>query len=122
MSDFKGRHHLMKSICDMTQFVVDIATEYITASHLAQLFMESVLLKFGLCAVLIVDADSKFKGNFVEMAECLNIKVHVAASCNHRTVGVEQFHQFINHTTTIYAEERGTPECFVECGMVSAYD
>lgn len=108
-------------MCDMTQFVVAIATEFITASHIARLFIESVLLTFGLCAIIVVDADSKFKGTFVKMAMCLNICVHVAASYNHRTVGVERFHKFLNHTTTIYAEERGTPECFVECGMVSAY-
>ena len=83
--------------------------------------MESVLLKFGLCTVIVIDAGNKFKGTFVEMAECLDIHVHVAASHNHRTVGVERFHKFLNHTTKIYAEERGTPECFVECGMVSAY-
>ena len=55
------------------------------------------------------------------MADCLTIKMRVAASRSHRTVGVEHFHKFLNHTTTFYAEERGTPECFVECGMVSAY-
>ena len=59
-----------------------------------------------------MDADGKFKGTFVEMAQCLNIKLHVAAARNHRTVGVERFHRFLNHSTTIYAEERGTSECF----------
>ena len=87
MSDYKGRNHLMRSMCDMTQFVA-IPTQFVTASHLTRLFMESVLLKFGLCAVIVVDADSKFKGTFVEMAECLDMCVHVAASRNHCTVGV----------------------------------
>ena len=111
----------MNSMCNMMQFVVSVATEHITASYLARLFMEHVLLKFGLCAVIVVDTDSKFKSTFVEMAECLNIKVHVAASRNHHTVGVERFHIFLNHTNTIYDEERGTLECFVEYAMVAAY-
>ena len=51
----------------------------------------------------------------------MNIKFYVAAARNHRTVGVERFHRFLNHSTTIYAEERGTSECFVECGMILAY-
>ena len=121
MADYKGRNHLLNSMCDMTQFVVSIATEFVTASHLARLFMEGVLLKFGLCALIVVDADIKFKGTFAAMAKALNIKIHVAASRNHRTVGVERFHRFLNHSTTIFAEERGTSECFVECGMISAY-
>ena len=75
--------------------------------------MEGVLLKCGLCAVIAIDADSKLKGTFVQMAECLKIKVQVAASHNHR-IGFESFHKFFNHTTTIYTEERGTPEFFVE--------
>ena len=55
----------MNSTCDMTRFVVSIGTECITASFLAQLLMEGVLLKFELCAVIVVDADSKFKSTFV---------------------------------------------------------
>ena len=99
----------MNVMRDITQVVVSIGTEFITASFLERLFMEGVLLKFGLCAVIVVDADGKFKDTFVQMDECLKIKVYVAASRNHRTVGVERFHKCLNHTKTIYAEERGTP-------------
>ena len=69
----------MNAMCDMTQFVVSIATEFITASHLARLFMEGFLLKFGLCALIVVYVDNKFEGTFVSMADALNIRVHVAA-------------------------------------------
>ena len=105
----------------MTQFVVSVATEFITASHLARLFMECVLLKFGLCCLLVVDTDNKFKGVFVDMADSLNIRMYVAAARNHKAVGVERFHKFLNHATTIFSEERGSAECFVECGMLAAY-
>ena len=33
-------------------------------------------------------------------------------------VGVERFHNFLNHACKIFSEER---ECVVECGMRSAY-
>ena len=84
-------NHLMNSIYYIMQFISAIANEYITASHLAQLFMEDALLKFGLCTVIIVDA-----------------------SRDYFTVGIEQYHEFLNHTTTIYAKEWVTPEYFVE--------
>ena len=121
ISDYTGRNHLMNAMCDMTQFVVSIATEFITASHVAQLSMEGVLLKFGICALIVVDADNKFKGTFVYMANALKIRVHVVAARNHKTVEVERFRNFFNHVCKIFGEERETSEYFVECGMLSAY-
>ena len=121
MSDYTGRNHLMNSMCDMAQFVVSIATEFITASHLARLFMEGVLLKFGLCALIAVDVDNKFKGTFISIVDALKIRVHVAAARNHKTVGVEHFHKFLNHACKVFGKECETSECLVECGMLSAY-
>ena len=69
----------------------------------------------------MVDGDNKFKGIFVEMAESLGIRMHVTGARNHKAVGVERFHKFLNHATTIFSEERGSAECFVECGMLAAY-
>ena len=64
-----------------------------------------------------VDTNRKFKDTFVGMVEYLNIIVHVAASRNHCTMGVEQPHKFLNHTITMYTKEHGTPEYFVKCGF-----
>jgi len=36
---------------------------------------------------------------------------------NHKVVGVEQYHKFLNHDHCICAEECRTPESFVECSM-----
>ena len=66
--------------------------------------MESVLLKFGLCCLIVIDGDNKFKGIFVEMAESLGIRMHVTGARNHKAVGVERFHKFLNHATTIFSE------------------
>ena len=40
---------------------------------------------------------------------------------DHKAVGVERFHKFLNHAQKISIEERGTSEAFVEVSMASAY-
>ena len=57
----------MNSMCDLTQFVVSTLVENASSEILAQLFMETVVLSFGMVAVVVVDADSKFLGIFKEM-------------------------------------------------------
>jgi hypothetical protein len=58
---------------DMCQFVVSTALTKVNSSELAQAFMENVLLKFGLCLVVVVDDDSKFMSVFTQMCKALNI-------------------------------------------------
>ena len=108
ISDYTGRNHLLNCMYDMTQFFVSVATEFITTSHLVRLFIECVLFKFGLCCLIVFDTDNKFKGVFVSMADSLSIRMHVAAARNHKAVGVERFHKFLNHATIIFSEERGS--------------
>lgn len=55
------------------------------------------------------------------MCALLKIRFHAAAKRNHKSIGVERFHAFLNRGTTIFAEERGSNECFVEAAMVLAY-
>ena len=121
ISDYTGRNRLINAMCDMTQFVVSIATEFIIASHLARLSMLGVLLKCGICALIVVDADNKFKCTFVYMANTLKIRAHVVVARNHKTVEVEGFRNFFNHACKIFGVEREISEYFVECGMFSAY-
>ena len=117
MYDYIDRNHLNITY-NMTQFVVFIATEYITTLPLAQLLMESILLKTGLWSLIVVDSDNTFKGIFVEIVEALGTRRRSAG--NHKDVGNERFHKFLNHATTIFLEERGSVEYFVECSMLSA--
>ena len=116
-----GFKHLLNSMCDMSQFVVSVPVKQTSASYLARVFMENVLLKFGICAVIVVDDGSTFRGLFEEMCSLLKIRFHAAAKRNHRSIGVERFHAFLNRGTTIFSEERGSNECFVEAAMVLAY-
>ena len=71
--------------------------------------------------MIVVDKDGNFMGTFVQMGKALGIRVHVAAAHNHTTVGIERFHNFLNHSNKIYGEEHQTSEIFVEVAMVSAY-
>ena len=64
--------------------------------------MESVLLKFGLCVVIVADADSKIKDIFPALVECLLIHVRVAATRSHKTIGVLHFYQFVNHSSIFF--------------------
>ena len=57
----------MHNMCGITQFVVALVTEYITSFHLVRLFMDCLLLKSGLCAIIVVDSDCKFKDTFLVM-------------------------------------------------------
>jgi len=64
--------------------------------------MESVLLKFGLCVVIVADADSKFKDIVLALVECLVIHVRVATSRSHKTIGVLHFYRFVNHSSNCF--------------------
>ena len=116
-----GYKALLNAMCDMTQFVVSTPVKCLVAAHIARAFMEGVLLKVGLCVVVVVDEGREFCSLFRDMCRLLNIKCHVVAKRNHKAVGVERYHRFLNHSQRICSEERGTPASFVECGLTTAY-
>ena len=89
-----GMRFILNCMCDMTQFVVSTALSQATSSILAKAFMENVLLKFEICIVLVVDDENEFMGNFFAMAKSLNIRLHKAATRNHKAGGVERYHRF----------------------------
>ena len=112
---------LLNAMCDMTQFVVMTPVKKLECTYVARAFMESVLLRFGLCVLVVIDEGREFCGLFRSMCAKLNIRCHVVAKRNHKAVGVERFHRFLNHSQRICSEERGTPATFVECGLTTAY-
>ena len=63
--------HLLKAMCYLTQFVVSTITTETHAEHLAKLFMENVVIKFGMVATLVVDSGSRFKILFNDMCAAL---------------------------------------------------
>ena len=60
-------------MCDLMHFVVSTPTKNTTAENVVELFMEEVLLNFGMCAVIVIDYDSTFKGTFQKMCDPLKI-------------------------------------------------
>ena len=71
----KDTIQLMKSMCDLTQFVISSVVQNINAEIIAKTFMEEVDLSFGMKAVIVVDADSKFRSVFEDM--CKSLKIHL---------------------------------------------
>ena len=92
----------------MPQFVCSVAVAHVNAAELARAFMEGVLLKFVLCLVIVVDNDSKFMALFEATSKALNIRPHRAAKRNHKAIGVERYHTFLNHNVKIISSTRQT--------------
>ena len=55
---------LMSVMCDLTQFIVSIIVSDAHSESLGKLFMEQVVFSFGIVAVVVVNADSKFLALF----------------------------------------------------------
>ena len=99
---------LMNLMCDLIQFVISSVFCNINAEILANTFMEVVSLSFGLTAVIVVDADSKFISVFEEMCTALKIHLWPLARGNHKGHSVEKYHRFLKKTQTIVCQYRGT--------------
>ena len=83
--------------------------------------MQHLLLKFGICHLLILDDCRPFKGVFIAMCKSFNIKYDVLAKRSHKDLLVEKFHRFINKAIKIAAEDRGTNNIFVAAGVAVGY-
>ena len=106
---------LLNTLCDLTQFVVCMdVTACQTSSHLAIVFTREVIMTFGMVAVLVVDADSKFLKDFEIMCQILRIHLWPLSRGNHKGNSVERFHRFLNKTQTIRGNDRGTHQIFFE--------
>jgi hypothetical protein len=121
IADYRGDTYLLNAMCDLTGFVLVSATSNITAHDLARLFVQDVLLKIGFCGVVAVDDGRTFKGMFKTVCLMLSLSFHAAAKGNHKAVGVEHFHRFLNKAVAIAANDRGTPTVFVEAAHTTAY-
>ena len=87
-----GMVDILNSMCDMTQFIVMASIQNLEASHIVGVFMENVLLKFGLCVMVVVDEGKAFCSIFKDMCRLLNIRCQTVSKRNYKAVGVERFH------------------------------
>ena len=106
---------------DLTGFIICHPISNTTSEGLARIFMEEVLLKVGLCGLVVVDAASGFLSVFKEMCDVLGLRFHQAARGNHKAVSVECFFRYLNKAVTIAANDCDTNQVFIETSHCAAY-
>ena len=78
-TDRNGNVVLMNVMCGMTQFVIAILVPNERGATLTEHFMQHVLLKFGICHLVILDDGNPFKGVFTAICKALNINYDILA-------------------------------------------
>ena len=66
-TDSKGSTALMNAMCDMSQLVFVVPVPDESSATLADHFFQHVLMKFGLCHLVVLDDGNPIKGAFVAM-------------------------------------------------------
>ena len=76
-------------MCDLTKKYL---LYQLTSQSVATIFVEGVVLSFGICAVSIIEPDSKFCGFFEEAIRALKITFWPLAQDNHKVISVDKYH------------------------------
>ena len=76
--------HLINDMCDLTHFIISSIIKDTKAESLANFFMKEVVLSFFIIAVVVVDADIRFRGAFGEMCKFFQIKFCPLERRNHK--------------------------------------
>ena len=95
---------LVNAIQNMSQFVVDNLISDEISATLASHFMQHMLMKFGLCHLVVLDGSSGFKRTFIGMCQALNLYYNFLAKRNHMGITVENFHGYLKKSITITTE------------------
>ena len=119
--DRNGNVAFMNVMCDMKQFVVVVTVLNEVASTLAEYSMQHVLLKFGICHLVVLDDGSPFKSVWLAICKVLRINYEILAKRNHKGLLVKKFHRFLNKAITITVVDRGTNDVFVVAGVAVGY-
>ena len=90
-TDPNGYMVLMNTMCDMSQCVVVISVPNESSATLASFFMHHVLMKFGLCHLVVLDDGSPFKEAFIAMCNDLSLNYDVLGKHNHKGLTEEYF-------------------------------
>jgi hypothetical protein len=119
--DYKGNQYLLTAMCDLTGFVVATATTSTKAQALTVALFQEVLLKVGMCGIIVVDAASTYLKEFTTMCSTLQIRLHPAAWGNHKAISVERFFRYLNKAVAIAKNDRDTLNIWVPAAMLAAY-
>lgn len=109
-TDSNGNIALMPPVCDMSQLVAAVRVPDETSAILADHSMQYMLIKFGMCYLVVLDDGAP-----------LNLNYNALAKRNHKGFPVEYFHHFLNKSVTIAAEDRGTNNLFLSTGVTAGY-
>ena len=119
--DYKGNQYLLTAMCDLTGFVVATAVASTKSQALTVAFFQEILLKVGMCGIVVVDAASTYLKEFTAMCSTLQIRLHPAARGNHKAVSVERFFRYLNKAVAIAKNDRDTLNIWVPAAMLAAY-
>jgi hypothetical protein len=99
-TSFDGYTGLMIVMCHMTGFTVIEPLKDMNSTTFAKA-VYALQLRYGLAHLLVINADSKFKGEFIKAAELLKIKLHPVArgsqSRRNRGGTIQLIPQFLYH-------------------------
>ena len=117
---FDGNVALFIVVDHMTSFAVIEPVKETNSKTFAKALMK-ILLTHGLCHTIIIDADSKFRATFAEVADLLHLNKYELAKGNHKAMLVERFNRYLNKVTKIFKNERATNRTYIEGALLAAY-
>lgn len=80
-----------------------------------------MLLNFGLSLVVIVNEGTDFMHICIQTMKVLKTRLHTVSKRNHKAVGLERYHRFLNHAAIIVSAIQDILKCFIEAIMLAAY-
>ncbi len=119
-TSFNGYTGLMIVMCHMTGFAAIEPLKDMNSTTFAKAIY-AIQLRYGLSHLLVIAADSKFKGEFLKASELLKIKLHPVARGNHDAIMVERFNRFLNSSLIVFNNDRKSNRVFLEGAMMCCY-
>ena len=113
----KGNMVIRNTMCDMSQFVVVVPVINESFATLADNRFQHVIMKFGVCHLVVIDDGTPFKCVFVAMCKALDLSYDIFSKRNHKRLTVEHFHHFFNKAVTIAMEDKKSNDVFVPAGI-----
>ena len=104
----------------MTAFSVVEPCKHANSTNFASALMK-IQLRFGLCHTLVLDKDSKFFAIFRDVAELLQLNIHVLSGDNHNGMLVERVTKYLNKGLRVMTNERGTVRISMEALLLLIY-
>ena len=78
-------------------------------------------MRYGLVHMLILDADSKFKGQFKEACGIFKLKSHTVSKGHRDVMLVERFNRYLNGAIKLFASDRNSTRVFIEGSQMAIY-